>query len=80
MESKNIIQNQNSTNQIENVKKEEDDELIGNCLDDFEFLKILGEGSFGWVFKIKSKKNKKLYALKKIKFQNEIKWEKIKKK
>ena len=79
MESKNIIQNENSSNQIKNVKKEEDDELIGNCLDDFEFLKILGEGSFGWVFKIKSKKNKKLYALKKIKFQNEIKWEKNKK-
>ena len=53
--------------------------IIGNCLDDFEFLKIFGSGAFGCVFKVRSKKNNKLYALKKINFQNEKEIEKNKK-
>ena len=38
---------------------------IGNCLKDFEILQVLGKGSFGFVAKVKSKKNLKIYAMKK---------------
>ena len=48
------------------------EELIGNSLDDFEILRELGGGSFGSVFKVKSKKNNKLYALKKLYAETEI--------
>ena len=36
---------------------------------DFELWEELGEGSFGKVFKVKHKKNKKIYAIKQIKKQ-----------
>ena len=62
--------NQNFNNQNPNNMKNKEN-LIGNCLDDFEFLKIFGCGGFGCVFKVRSKKNNKLYALKKINFRNE---------
>ena len=39
---------------------------IGEKLSDFEILQVLGEGGFGFVAKVKSKKNLKIYALKKI--------------
>ena len=42
-----------------------DDKKIGNKIDDFEILQVLGEGSFGFVAKVKSKINFKIYALKK---------------
>ena len=38
---------------------------IGNCLRDFEILQVLGKGAFGFVAKVKSKKNLKIYAMKK---------------
>ena len=49
---------------------------IGNKLSDFDILKSLGKGGFGFVAKVKSKKNHKIYAMKmidlnKIKDQNE---------
>jgi protein-serine/threonine kinase len=40
------------------------DEKVGNCLEDFEIIKELGKGSFGKVFKVRSKKNNKIYAMK----------------
>ena len=43
-----------------------DDRLIGNKSEDFDILKILGEGSFGQVFKVISKLNNKVYAMKKL--------------
>ena len=46
-----------------------DDRLIGNSSNDYEILKILGEGGFGKVFKVLSKQNKKVYAMKKIDLQ-----------
>ena len=42
-------------------------ENIGNKLEDFEILQVLGEGSYGFVAKVKSKLNSQIYALKKIK-------------
>ena len=70
--------NQNINNQ-NHVNMQNRNELIGNSIDDFEFLKILGEGGFGCVFKVRSKKNNKLYALKKINFKNEKEIQKNKK-
>ena len=42
------------------------DNNIGNKLEDFEYLQLLGEGTFGSVIKVRSKKNFGIYALKKI--------------
>jgi len=39
---------------------------IGDKLEDFEILQILGKGGYGLVTKVKSKKNEKLYAMKKV--------------
>ena len=47
------------------LRNDNQEENVGNCLDDFEILRELDGGSFGCVFKVKSKKNNKLYALKK---------------
>ena len=38
---------------------------IGDSLKDFEILQVLGQGAFGYVAKVKSKKNLKIYAMKK---------------
>ena len=53
-------------------------EIVGNCLDDFEILRMLGRGGFGCVFKVKSKKNNKLYALKMLNIKNELEQKKNK--
>ena len=44
--------------------------LIGNKLEDFEILQIMGEGSFGNIAKVKSKLNSEIYALKQNKLEN----------
>ena len=49
---------------MKNDKKVEEED-IGSHLSDFEILQVLGEGSFGFVAKVKSKKNLKIYAMKK---------------
>ena len=41
---------------------------IGNNLEDFEILQTLGKGSYGFVAKVKSKIDQKLYAMKMIDF------------
>ena len=43
-----------------------DDKQMGNKSDDFEMLKKLGEGAFGKVFKVRSKINNKIYAMKRL--------------
>ena len=43
-----------------------DESQIGNKLEDFEILQMLGSGSFGEVFKVLSKLNNKVYAMKRI--------------
>jgi NIMA (never in mitosis gene a)-related kinase len=42
---------------------------IGNKIEDFEILQVMGEGSFGFVAKVKSKINNEIYALKKSDIQ-----------
>ncbi len=44
----------------------DDPNSIGSKFDDFEILQKLGEGAFGIVFKVRSKINNKIYALKKL--------------
>ena len=41
---------------------------MGARVDDFEILQILGEGSFGFVVKVKARLNHKIYAMKKMNF------------
>ena len=49
-------------------QSQKEGESIGNNLDDFEILQTLGKGSYGFVAKVKSKINEKLYAMKMIDF------------
>ena len=51
-------------------KIEKDDKNIGNKLEDFEILQVLGQGGFGFVAKVRSKNNSRIYALKKYNTQN----------
>ena len=46
-----------------------DDSIMGNKLEDFEILQVLGRGAFGFVAKVRSKINKKIYAMKQINFE-----------
>ena len=59
-------------------KRENKNELddMGNKIDDFEILQVLGEGSFGYIAKVKSRLNHKIYAMKKIDL-SKIKEEKV---
>ena len=53
-----------------NKDKSKEDDLMGEKVDDFEILQVLGEGSFGFVAKAKSRLNHKIYAIKQINFEN----------
>mmetsp|Transcript_8073 Transcript_8073/g.9208 ORF Transcript_8073/g.9208 Transcript_8073/m.9208 type:complete len:142 (-) Transcript_8073:636-1061(-) len=48
-----------------NIKRGEESE-DPESLEDFEILKVIDKGSFGKVFLVRSKKNQKLYAMKRI--------------
>ena len=45
--------------------QKKDQKNVGNKLEDFIILQVMGEGTFGFVAKVKSKKNLEIYALKK---------------
>ena len=62
------------------LKKDEQNEIneMGNKVDDFEILQVLGEGSFGYIAKVKSLINHNIYAMKKIDI-SKIEEEKVKK-
>jgi NIMA (never in mitosis gene a)-related kinase len=51
-----------------NKDKSKEDDLMGDKVDDYEILQVLGEGSFGFVAKAKSRLNHKIYAIKQINF------------
>ena len=59
-------------------KRDKGNELddMGSKVDDFEILQVLGEGSFGYIAKVKSRLNHKIYAMKKIDI-SKIKEEKV---
>ena len=50
---------------------DEDNNMIGDKLEDFELLTLLGEGGFGKVIKVRSLKNHKIYAMKTINLDEE---------
>ena len=52
-------------NEISNFFQKEN---VGNSLDDFDILQTLGKGSYGFVAKVKSRINQKIYAMKMIDF------------
>ena len=43
-----------------------DDNEMGDKLEDYEIQQILGKGSYGFVAKVRSKRNNKIYAMKQI--------------
>ena len=51
---------------------------VGQSISDFEIIQILGKGCFGEVSLVESKKTKKVYAMKKMKVNNNSKDEDIK--
>ena len=51
---------------IKRKEKVDKNESIGDNPNDFENIEKLGEGTFGEVFKVKSKKNNEIYAMKKV--------------
>ena len=53
---------------INDMDLQSNTEYVGNKLEDFEILQTLGKGSYGFVAKVKSKINHKLYAMKMIDF------------
>ena len=53
-------------------KEEEEKKRVGNKFEDFEILQKLGEGQFGKVFKVISKLNNKVYAMKTVNLENLI--------
>ena len=66
-----MIESQNNKKILQNMVKNKtilDDSNIGDSLSDFEILQVLGEGAFGFVAKVKSKKNLQIYAMKKSDF------------
>ena len=54
---------------LENRTKDEGGS-IGNKPEDFDILRKLGEGAFGQVFKVRSKLNNEIYAMKKMDLAN----------
>ena len=59
-----MFESQNIKNLLQNIEKIENE--VGNKLSDFEILQVLGQGAFGFVAKVRSKKNLKIYAMKKV--------------
>ena len=73
-----LIKDQKGKNHMvfnKDISKE--DLLMGEKIDDYEILQVLGEGSFGYVAKAKSRLNHKIYAIKQLKFSSEQKKKEI---
>ena len=53
------------SNNSDKINEPNEKNEIGNKLEDFVILRILSKGKYGFVAKVKSKKNHKIYAMKK---------------
>ena len=72
-----MIKDSTGKNQmVFNKDNSKEEELMGDKVEDFEILQVLGEGSFGFVAKVKSRLNHKIYAIKQIDFST-LKGEKV---
>ena len=75
-----MLESQNIKNIYQDIVKNDKKKLIaneiGNKLTDFEILQVLGQGAFGFVAKVRSKKNLKIYAMKKVDLSKVIEAEK----
>ena len=64
----NVIESNNNMKIVQNIFQQSNNinnnNDIGGKLSDFIILQVLGQGSFGFVAKVKSKKNLKIYAMK----------------
>ena len=73
-----LIKDQKGKNHLvfsKDISKE--DLLMGEKIDDYEILQVLGEGSFGYVAKAKSRLNHKIYAIKQLNFSSSQKKKEI---
>lgn len=66
----NCTNNQISLNLLREISRLKKEVEIGDCLDDFEIIDILGKGAFGVVYKAVSKINRLEYVLKKLSTKN----------
>ena len=64
MEFESISDQKGNEHMVFNSLEFNEDELMGDKLEDFELLQLLGEGTFGKVLKVSSKINQKIYAMK----------------
>ena len=73
-----LIKDQKSkTHMVFSQDISKEDLLMGDKIDNYEILQVLGEGSFGYVAKAKSRLNHKIYAIKKLNFSSEQKKKEI---
>ena len=73
-----VIKDQKGKNHLvfsKDISKE--DLLMGDKIDNYEILQVLGEGSFGYVAKAKSRLNHKIYAIKQLNFSSSQKKKEI---
>ena len=64
MEFEIIIDQKGKEHMVFNAQEINNDDSMGDKLEDFEFLQLLGEGAFGKVLKVSSLLNHKIYAMK----------------
>ena len=73
-----LIKDQKGKNHLvfsKDISKE--DLIMGEKIDDYKILQVLGEGSFGYVAKAKSRLNHKIYAIKQLNFSSSQKKKEI---
>ena len=70
MEFEILLDPKGKEHMVFNSQELNDDDSIGDSVEDFEFLQLLGEGSFGKVIKVSSLINHKIYAMKILNLEN----------
>ena len=65
---------------FKNLNNKEDDIYENDKLENYEVLSVLGRGGFGFVYKVKHKKNNRIYVMKRIQKEYENEKDKIKEK
>ena len=71
MEFEILVDPKGKEHMVFNSQELNDDDSMGNSVNDFEFLQLLGEGGFGKVVKVSSLINHKIYAMKILNLENQ---------